>query len=695
VTDKTPADLDLTRAPDPVWTRLSVVWVVPLIALIVSLGVAWQSYVNRGTDIEILFDDATGIVPDQTVLKYREVDVGRVQQVRFTDDLQQVVVTVRVQRDVARFVDSEAQFWVVQPQLTVAGISRLDTVLSGIFIEGTWDAVPGEPQTRFTALPGQPAVRDSERGITITLTADDGASLRDGAPVLYRGIQVGRLSNLRLADGASGVMIDAFIEAPHSARISTMTAFWNVSGFSASLGLDGLTLNVRSLGTLVQGGVEYATLSDGGQPVDPGQRFRLHDSEQVARRSLFSDADLTTYAFSVLLESNEPGLTTGAQVMYRGRAIGRVTGQTLEVAEDGGNGRIVRERVDFVISPERMGLPGTTNFDDLLDFLRDRAEAGLRVRVVSTGLLGGGLALELVELPEAGAARLDASAIPYPLLPAGPPDIVRFQDTAEGLLERFKALPIEETFNSFNDLMRAGTRLISNQNLQDTPEAALGLLADVRRLVQSDSVQATPEALRAALDEARGLLGEVRAARLDLALLEAVNATSEAAGFVREAATGVPELVQTLDEVAKGAAAAPIEETVVEAQRVLAQLTELIGSDETRALPGRLGGALDELGAVLSDLRAGGAVENVNAAMASARDAAGAVSSASERLPDLIARLDRAMTEISTTLAAYGDRSAFNSETLTMLREFRRAAESVGSLARTLERNPNSLILGR
>jgi paraquat-inducible protein B len=237
--------------------------------------------------------------------------------------------------------------------------------------------------------------------------------------------------------------------------------------------------------------------------------------------------------------------------------------------------------------------------------------------------------------------------------------------------------------------------LIASASVQDTPAAALGLLSDVRKLVQSDDVQAAPTALRDTLDQANGLLAELRAAKLDVALVEAMTATTEAADYVRSAADGVPSLIASLDTVAKSAADLPLRETVAEAQTVLARLGDLLGSETTAALPGRLGDTLDQLGGVLSDLREGGAVTNVNAALASARDAAGAVSSASERLPALVTRLDAAMSQISTTLASYGDRSTFNSETLALLREMRRAAESVGSLARTLERNPNSLILGR
>ena len=40
---------------------------------------------------------------------------------------------------------------------TKQGISRLDTVLSGTFIDGYWDAQPTQPQSRFKGLDKWPA----------------------------------------------------------------------------------------------------------------------------------------------------------------------------------------------------------------------------------------------------------------------------------------------------------------------------------------------------------------------------------------------------------------------------------------------------------------------------------------------------------------------------------------------------------
>ena len=152
-TDPQPAALKTEPAPNPIWTRLSVVWLVPLLALAITLGIAWKTYADRGMLIEIDFADATGIVPGETTLKFREVDVGKVESVGFSPDLTSVRVGVRVNKDVAQYIDDEARFWVVRPEVTTQGISRLDTVLSGAFI--TLAIVMGE--FTMAALLNRPA----------------------------------------------------------------------------------------------------------------------------------------------------------------------------------------------------------------------------------------------------------------------------------------------------------------------------------------------------------------------------------------------------------------------------------------------------------------------------------------------------------------------------------------------------------
>ena len=164
----------IQRAAAPVTTRLSAVWIVPFLALVISLGFAWKSFSDRGTLIDITFDNASGLEPGQSVLKYRDVEVGKVEKVGFTENLDRVLVSVRIDKDVVPYIDAEARFWIVQPKIGFSGISGLDTVLSGVFIEGLWDEeISGEPLDRYAGLALPPLLRAPDSGSWVTLSVAD------------------------------------------------------------------------------------------------------------------------------------------------------------------------------------------------------------------------------------------------------------------------------------------------------------------------------------------------------------------------------------------------------------------------------------------------------------------------------------------------------------------------------------------
>lgn len=191
---------------------VSVIWAVPIIALLVTMALAWNAYAGRGTLVSVAFNDATGITPGETELRFREIPVGRVEAVRFTHDLQRVIVDMRVDKDISQFIDDDAEFWIVRPEVSAQGISRLDTVLTGAFIEGWWDNDPGGVELALhEGLDRPPLTRSNERGTWVTLTAADASGMTEGAPIFYRGLTVGRMQNLRLAEGAESVVADVFI----------------------------------------------------------------------------------------------------------------------------------------------------------------------------------------------------------------------------------------------------------------------------------------------------------------------------------------------------------------------------------------------------------------------------------------------------------------------------------------------------
>lgn len=780
------------RARKAALAGISVIWVVPLLALVVTLGLAWNAYSGRGTLVSVAFADATGVTPGETVVKFREITVGRVEAVRFTQDLNQVVLDMRVDEDIANYIDERAQFWIVRPQVSARGISRLDTVLTGVFVEGDWDATVGEPPERILqGLDRAPLVRRNEPGTWVVLASDDAGGVSEGAPVMYRGVPVGRMEHLRLSGNDEGVLADVFIEAPHDQRLTTATVFWDTSGLSLSLGAQGLALNVNSLASLLQGGVQFETLTSGGQPVEAGHVFRLQPDEDAARASLFAGDEANDLRLTVFVDNAVRGLAKGADVQFQGLAVGRVTDLKVRVLEGAeGRARQVVQEVTIAVSPLRLGLPADATPEDALAFLAERVSDGLRARIASAGFLGTTLMVELVTLADAAPARIDATAEPHPVLPSVAGDIEDFSATAQGLIGKIGALPLDETLRAFQDAANSFTALASAedtrampQNLRATLAEAQAALEDMRAIVLdlrdgeaaanasaaleqartlsehlnasaeklpalidrldaiaaraegldlatlgtrateaatalrdltgSEAAQALPgrldealtglqgsadaavSALQGPAGEVQGLAAELRASGTAEKLAAMLDEAEAAAEAVRLAAVDVPEMVADMDAAAESVDEFDFAGISAEAKGILEDLRAMLGSEDAEQLPKNLSDTLQAASGLLTDLREGGAAGNLNAALASGRTAADEVATAARQLPQLTARFEQLAARAESVIASYGERSAFNTEAVGMLRELRRATAAFGSLARTIERNPRAFILGR
>ncbi|MFC3569611.1 PqiB family protein [Paracoccus simplex] len=673
-----PAEPVRKPAARAVRAGLPLIWLVPIAALVVTLGVGWNMIASRGTLISVAFKDATGITPGETALKFREITVGKVESVRFTEDLQRVEVNMRVDKDLAPYIDKDAQFWIVRPQVSAQGISRLDTVLTGSFVEGYWDDKVDGPQTEFQGLDKPPLTSFGEQGTWIVLAAERSRGMTEGAPVLFRGLPVGRMQNLRLSENDEGVLTDVFIAAPYDQLLTTNTLFWDTSGFSVSLGAQGLSLNVNSLASVLQGGAEFATLTSGGAPVEDGHVFSLQPDQASAEANLFADEG-RALRLTMLIDQSVQGLETGANVQFMGLTVGRVTSLAARVVGGADGQDHVEQEVTLAVTPERLGLSGEATPEQALDFVAGQVRAGLRARIASAGFFGTALQVELVRLPDAAPAALDRDGKPHPIIPSVPGNISDFSETAQGFLARVGNLPIEEALKSVTDMMNSVTAIASSEDTRAIPAALRGTLEDA---------QAAAGEIRQVTTELResGAMGELR---------RMVDEAAAAAEAVKLAAADVPAMVDQIDAAAAKIEAVDYAAIGTEAEGILKDVRALLGTEDAEQLPRNLSETLKSASGLLNDLRDGNAAGSLNTALASASTAAQDVSDAAKRLPQLSARLEALAARADAVIAAYGDRSSFNNETINLMREMRRAANAFGSLARTIERNPQAFILGR
>jgi len=61
--------------------RFSVVWIIPVVAALVAIGIAVQRILSEGPTITIVFKAAEGVEAGKTFVKYNEVNIGQVKSV--------------------------------------------------------------------------------------------------------------------------------------------------------------------------------------------------------------------------------------------------------------------------------------------------------------------------------------------------------------------------------------------------------------------------------------------------------------------------------------------------------------------------------------------------------------------------------------------------------------------------------------
>jgi len=275
---------------------------------------------------------------------------------------------------------------------------------------------------------------------------------------------------------------------------------------------------------------------------------------------------------------------------------------------------------------------------------------------------------------------------------AGAPGLI---DSLTALSEEARGLPLDELVASASRVLATADTLIASEAVVEVPQSVNLALAELRLILADLREGEAIENASASLASVRALTEEMAAAELAASLRSTLAAVEGAVTNVDTAAQDLPQLLANLTQLSEKASSLPLEELLASSRNVLDSAERLLASDGMAEVPPRLAGALDELRQVLAELREGGAVQNLNATLSSADEAAAAVAAAANTLPALAAQLSAAALRAEQALASFGPGSDINRDTLMLLRELRDTAKSVNSLVVQLERRPNSVLFGR
>jgi paraquat-inducible protein B len=464
------------------------VWVVPIAAAIIGISLLIENWQNAGPRITISFLSGEGVQVGKTLVKYRDVTVGRVSAVTLSSDQETVLVSADLSKNAASLVTADTQFWVVRPRIGVGRVSGLDTLLSGAYI-GMKTGTSKASERKFIGLENPPSLSHGPRGLQVELHAASAGSLAIGAPVYFRQFQVGRVidENL-LADGSSRV--SAFIDAPYDRFVKPTSRFWNASGINLSLGADGLNLQTESIAAVLAGGLAFDDGPADAVPAanDTGGGFTLYKNETEAMAPPDGEPRYVRMRFAQALR----GLSVGAPVEFVGVNIGAVVAVDL--------GYEPKEKffpviVTAKLYPRRMGqayeslaAQGTTESDETMAvFVGTLVGRGLRAQPRSGSLLTGKLYIALDFLPSRSRVAFDPSIRPLEL-PTVSGTYQKLEDSIARMVKKVNDLPLEQIAAHLNTDLNDLHETLGELNTRVLPSAADTLSALQSTLDSADQV---------------------------------------------------------------------------------------------------------------------------------------------------------------------------------------------------------------
>jgi paraquat-inducible protein B len=307
-------------------------------------------------------------------------------------------------KSVSDYLAEGANFWIARPRFSAAGITGLDTLVSGSYI--IMQPGHGDRQDKFKGLDEPPMDQPDTAGHRYTVHTSRLGALTQGSTVYYRGIDVGAVEGYKLNDKGDDIAVYVFVRAPFDRLVSRETRFWNASSVEISPTANGIEVKTEALRALLTGGIAFETplVLLGQQPAPANTDYFLYDDMEASR----IDPRDAKYTYEIDFPGSVHNLKKDAYVELKGVQVGRVKEIRLQVDEANGT---VKTPVIIEIEGWRLHLP---NFDEAhaptpaqLDRgLEKMVQKGLRAELATSSLITGQRYVALTIQPDAPPAKL-------------------------------------------------------------------------------------------------------------------------------------------------------------------------------------------------------------------------------------------------------------------------------------------------
>lgn len=469
--------------------RWSPIWIVPLVTLLIGIWIIFYHFSHQGPEVTLITTDAEGITPGKTAIKSRSVDIGVVESAKLSDDLQHVVIKARLRTHMKKMLHQDSVFWTVKPQIGREGITGLNTLLSGSYIE-LQAGSKGEVRHEYQLLDAPPLAPPDAKGIRISLDSTKAGQLNAGDPVLFRGYRVGSVETSRFDSDKRRMSYQLFIAAPYDHLVTTNVRFWKDSGIAVDMSASGMRVEMSSLTTLLSGGVSF-DVPEGwqlGEIAKNKDNYHLYDDQRSIQESLYTEHK------DYLLFFNESirGLQVGAPVEFRGIRLGTVSqvpymkpGLLRTLGSD------YRIPILIRIEPDRLAKRLGDSFN-LQQHLTDGFKQGLRASLKTGNLITGALYVDLdfYDHPKPYTGPVELTG--YTIIPTLSGWLTQMQQKVMAILDKVEKLPLDPLLTQATGSLKESQRTL--KSLQKT-------LDDLNSIIANPSMKTLPSDLQQTLRE--------------------------------------------------------------------------------------------------------------------------------------------------------------------------------------------------
>ncbi len=458
-------DPDFSELPSAVskpkrsWT-LQIIWIIPIVAILVGLNLAYKTMTDRGPSITISFKNGDGLEAGKTIVKYKGITIGTVEKLSLSDDHQYVIGTVQLNKDAKSFPNEGSRFWVVRPRISTSGVSGISTLLSGPYIAAELGDAK-DKQNHFVALEVPPILTAGTPGREFILKTPTLGSHDIGTQVYFRRLTVGEVVAYELDKDGKEISIKVFINAPYDQFVTSDTRFWNASGIDVTIGATGIQVQTESLVSVLVGGIAFETLHH-----HENGTVRLNTDTQMSRQSnshaldalrdeakadtifpLFQTRSLAmrqpesvSQRFVIDFKQSVRGLAVGAPVEFRGVNVGEVV--NISLAFNPKTFEVIQP-VEILIYPERLQarslitgevIPVPKTEIERSKLMKSYIDKGLRAQLRTGSLLTGMQYVGIDFFPSAPKYNVDISKSPL-VMQAVPSLIDNLEQSVSSLIK--------------------------------------------------------------------------------------------------------------------------------------------------------------------------------------------------------------------------------------------------------------------